>query len=142
MTMLASYQRSDGLILGIWRANTEALLLAQVTQDDPTTGYLLVPDQDGSVLQQQYLVSASELIAKPAVTLHAMPSPFPADGSSVCTVSVTPFVPCTVLVDTTPYTLVSEDPVLLLTADAPTLFQVSLPHQAACWGSPFTVEAV
>jgi hypothetical protein len=116
--------------------------LAQVVEDDPVMGYLLVPDQDRAVLQEQYLVSASGLIAKPAVTLHANPSPFPADGASVCTVSVVPFVPCTVLVDTTAYTLVAEDPVLLLTADAPTLFQVSLPHQAACWGSPIAVEAV
>jgi hypothetical protein len=142
MPLLAHYQRSDGLILGLWSANTEALLLAQVVEGDPVHGYLLVPDQDRAVLQEQYLVSASGLIAKPAVTLHATPSPFPADGSSVCTVSVVPFMPCTVLVDTTPYTLVSEDPVLLLTADAPTLFHISLPHQAACWGAPITVEAV
>ncbi len=142
MPMLAHYQRSDGLILGLWIANTEALLLAQVVEGDPVHGYLLVPDQDRAVLQEQYLVSASGLIPKPAVTLHASPSPFPADGSSVCTVSVVPFVPCTVLVDTIPYALVSEDPTLLLTADAPTLFQISLPHQAACWGSPITVEAV
>jgi hypothetical protein len=142
MPILVSYQRSDGLIRGLWSANNEAILQAQIVEGDPVTGYLLVPDQDGLVLQEQYLVSASGLIAKPAVTLHAVPSPFPADGASVCTVSVVPFVPCTVLVDTTPYTLVSEDPTLLLTADAPTLFQVSLPHQAACWGSPISVEAV
>ena len=71
------------------------LLLAQVVEDDPVMGYLLVPDQDGSVLQQQYLVSANGLIAKPAVTLHAVPAHFLADGTSVCTVSVMPFVPCT-----------------------------------------------
>jgi hypothetical protein len=142
MPILVSYQRSDGLIRGLWSANNEAILLAQVVENDPVIGYLLVPDQDKLMLQEQYLVSASGLITKPAVTLQASPSPFPADGASVCTVSVVPFVPCTVLVDTTPYSLVSEDPTLLLTADAPTLFQVSLPHQAACWGSPLTVEAV
>jgi hypothetical protein len=142
MPMLAKYHRADGLIQGTWSANNTTMLQAQIVPSDPTFGYLIVADQDAQVMQEQYVVAGGILTPKPAVTLEAVSNPFAADGTSVCTISVTPFVPCTVLMDTTPYQLVAEDPTIRLTSDAPRVFQVSLPHQAACWGAPLTVEAV
>jgi hypothetical protein len=142
MPLLAQYHHTDGLIRGVWSANTVALLKGQIVTDDPEYGYLLLSDQDTQVLQEQYVVVEGQLAAKPLVTLSGFPAPFAADGTTACTVTVTPFVPCTVWVGATPYALVPEDRHLILTADAPTVFQVSLPHQAACWGAPITVEAV
>ena len=142
MPLLAKYHGTDGLIRGVWNANNVETLSAQVVEDDPEFGYLVLADQDTLALQEQYVVVDGALAAKPQVTLTATPNPFPANGSSVCTISVTPFVACTVLVNLTPYALVSEDPALLLTSDVPAVFQVSLAHQAACWGAPLTVEAL
>jgi hypothetical protein len=142
MPMLAKYHRADGLIQGTWSANTTTMLQAQIVPDDPTFGYLIVADQDAQVLQEQYVVAGGILTPKPEVTLHAVSNPFAADGTSICTIRVEPFVPCTVLIDTAPYQLVPEDAAILLTSDVPRLFQVSLPPQAACWGAPLTVEAV
>jgi hypothetical protein len=142
MPMLATYHRSDGLIRGVWSANNAATLAAQVIEDDPEYGYLIVDDQDVQVLQEQYVVVEGALAAKPSVTLSGFPNPFAADGTATCSVTVTPFVACTVLVDTAPYALVPEDRHLLLTAEVPMVFHLSLPHQAACWGASLTVEAV
>jgi hypothetical protein len=57
-------------------------------------------------------------------------------------VTVTPFVPCTLLVGTTPYALVPEDRHLVMTAEVPAVFQISVAHQAACWGTAISVEAI
>lgn len=141
MPLLAKYHRADGLIRGTWTANNLASLTAQVVEEDLEYGYLVLADQDAVALQEQYVVLDGALAAKPQVTLTATPNPFLATGGSVCTITVTPFVPCTVLVNLTPYALVPEDPALLLTSDVPALFQVSLAHQAACWGNSLTVEA-
>ncbi len=142
MPILAQYQRSDGLIRGVWTANTLHMLEAQIVEDDPVLGYLLLADQDVHVLQEQYLVVNGQLAAKPQVTLSGFPTPFPADGTTTCSVTVTPFMPCTLMVGTTPYMLVPEDRHLLMTAEVPAVFQVSVAHQAACWGTAITVEAV
>jgi hypothetical protein len=142
MPMLAQYHRTDGLIQGTWSANTTTTLQAQIVPDDPTFGYLIVADQDARVMQEQYVVANGILTPKPEVILQAVSNPFSADGTSICTISVVPFVPCTVLIDTTPYQLVPEDQTILLTSDVPRVFHVSLPHQAACWGASLTVEAV
>jgi hypothetical protein len=142
MPMLAKYHRTDGLIQGTWSANNTTMLQAQIVPSDPTFGYLIVADQDAKVMQEQYVVAGGILTPKPQVTLAASPTPFVADGTTICFMTVVPFVPCTVLVDVTPYTLVPEDQAILLTSDVPRVFQVSLPQQAACWGAPITVEAV
>jgi hypothetical protein len=142
MPMLAKYHLTDGLIQGVWNANNTALLEAQVVPEDPIFGYLVLVDQDAQVLQEQYYIIAGQLAAKPNVVLTATPTPFPADGATVCRITVLPFVACTVLVNVTPYALVPEDQAVLLTSDVPMVFQVSLPHQSACWGSPLTIEAV
>lgn len=142
MPLLAQYQRSDGLIRGVWSANNTQTLQAQIVEDDPVLGYLLLADQDVLVLQEQYLVIDGHLAAKPHVLLSAFPTPFPADGTTACSVTVTPFVSCTLLVGTTPYALVPEDRHLLVTAEVPTVFPIRLAHQAACWGAAITAEAV
>jgi hypothetical protein len=129
MPLLVKYQLGDGLIRGVWSASTVEQLTSQVVPDDPDFGYLALDDQDTQALQEQCLIVDEAVSAKPEVTL------------TVCTVDVTPFVPCTLLVGTTPYSLVPEDATLLLTADVPTVFQIQLPYQAACWGAPLTVEA-
>lgn len=142
MPLLVKYHLTDGLIRGVWSATVVEHLTPQVVEDDPDFGYLIAEGSDQQALQVQYLIVDGVLVTKPPVTLTATPNPFAADGEAVCTITVDPFVPCTVLVDTTPYALVAEDPALLLTAEVPAVFTISLSHQAACWGSAIRVEAV
>lgn len=142
MPVLAQYRLTDGMIHGVWSAAVVAHLDAQIPAVDTENGYLRLDDYDPLVLQEQYRVVKGSLEAKPQVTLTAVPSTFPADGTTVCTISVTPFVPCAVFVGQTLMVLTEEDRTVQLTADAPMLLTVSLPQQAACWGQPLTVEAV
>lgn len=142
MPLLAKYQRSDGLIRGVWSANTVELVRAHADPDDAVHGYVLLEDEDVHALQTQYVLPDGVRTPKPLVTLVAWPNPFPAGTDVVCSVRVEPFVPCTILVNATPYALVPEDQVLELTTDIPMVFQVSLPYQAACWGEPLVVEAL
>lgn len=142
MPLLIKYVLIDGLIRGVWSASVEEQLTPQIVGDDPDFGYLILAGSDQQALQEQYLIVEGALVTKPPVTLTASPNPFTADGVAVCTITVTPFLPCTVLVQGIPYALDAGDPAFLLTTDVPTVFQVSLPHQAACWGTPILVEAV
>jgi hypothetical protein len=141
MPLLAKYYLTDGLIRGMWSASVADQLTPQIVPDDPDFGYLILEGSDQQALQEQYVIVDGALVTKPAVTLTASPTPFQADGVEVCTITVTPFVPCTVLVQGIPYALDVEDPAVLLTTDVPTLFEISVPHQAACWGAPMLVEA-
>jgi hypothetical protein len=141
MAFVARYVRSTGHIDGIWESSTLDLLIAQIVGDDPTYGYLLSTDAAPTPLdhwwvQDGVLVSATEL------TITADVATFAADGVESCTLTVTPFVACTLLVNSVPWSLVPEDPALVLTTDVPLVFQVRLAPLAGYWAVEITVEAL
>lgn len=144
MPVLLQYRLDDGTITGRWEATTWTLLNAQIVPDDPTYGYYKGEDLVGiGVLHEQYYISeGGTLTEKTVLTLTALPTPFSADGVMRCEVSVTPFVPCTLLVDGTALQLTAEDPVLELTADDPHRFQIGLLPVAGVRADPLVVEAV
>ena len=142
MSSVLQYRSSDGLIVGMWTSNTTALVEAQIPQSDPTYSYLTsetdVPQEN---LLTHYYVHEELLVAKAVLTLGAAPNPFPADGAAVCLVTVAPFVPCTLLVDGTPYDVTAADTRVELTADVPHVFHVELAPVAAYRADPLTVGA-
>lgn len=142
MIVLVHYSKPAGHILGVWQADPTTLLTSQANADSPTQGYALT---DTEVPMRQilsdYVWQDGALVAKTAVTLVAEPSAFAADGTSECSVTIEPFVPCTLLIDGQPLVLTQEDPIVVLTADAPHTFQVQLMAPAPCRAADLTVEA-
>lgn len=142
MAVMVKYHRQTGAIVGVWESTVATLLAAQEDPSDPVHGYQLVETAltasdllDGAYMQEQVLT------AKTHLTLEAVPNPFPGDGRTRCAVTVVPFVPCVLLVDSTPYSLVPEDATLLLTADVPHVFDIRLAPLAAYRAIPIQVEA-
>jgi hypothetical protein len=146
MGRLLQYRRSDGSLVGVWEGPA-TYLEVQIVADDPTYGYLPLAEDhpESATLPSQLLdawaVQEGLLVAKQALTLHAAPNPFVADGSAVCLVTVQPFAVCTLLVNGTPIELTLEDTTLELTSDVPTTFTIGLQPMATHWAAPLTVEA-
>lgn len=140
---LLKYRLTDGLIVGTWSANTEELLVPNIVDEDPLYGYLLststVSPRD---LQERHWVDEDTLETKTESTLAATPNPFDADGIDECDVTVTPFVPCTLLVNGSPNVLTTEDQILVLTAEAPVSLVITMAPLASHWADPITVEAI
>jgi hypothetical protein len=140
--VLLQYRLSDGGLQGTWTSSTLANLQAQIVPNDPTYGYLATNVEiSQQVLLADYYAPDGVLTAKIVLTLTATPSPFVADGIAVCSVTVSPFVPCTLLVDGDEVALTAEDPTLELTSDVPHVFQLSLAPVAAYRAEAITVEA-
>lgn len=133
----------DGRIEGAWDGTSVEILQAQIPTEDVAHGYLLVEAPEASALEylQRYAVIGGVPVLAEVLTLAAQPNPFAADGVTVSTVTLTPFVPCDLLVDGTPYRLVEDDPVLELTSDTPQLFVITMAPQAAYRAEPLRVEA-
>jgi hypothetical protein len=143
MPQLLKYLLSTGLIEGVWESNADALVAAQQVEADATYGYLaLAKAVPVSELYASWYVLDGVLTAKEELTLSGDPNPFAADGVTVCLISVTPFVPCTVLVNGAPLAVQVGDEVITLTADVPATFTVTLAPMAAYWAAPLTIEAV
>jgi len=142
MATLLKYSLTDGQIAGLWRADSEALLSAQIVEDDPDFGYLLSDLLQGATdLQDRYYVIGGAVFAKTELTLSATPSPFAADGVTECTVSVTPFVECTLRVNGTSHALTVGDETLVITTDTPQTFTITLEPMGAYWAAGITAEA-
>jgi len=140
--MLIKYRHTDGAIRGTWSTDLESLLRHQMQGDDPAHGYLMqAEDIDVGLVSDRYYVTGERLTPKTALTLTADPTMFPADGRTVCRVTVTPFVPCTLLVDGQPLALTPGDSVLELTAQAAHTFFIALDPMVTAWAEPIAVEA-
>jgi hypothetical protein len=140
--MLIKYALADGSIRATWSTDLASLLEAQRDTTDTTHGYLRQDtDMDMALLAERFWVQEAQLVPKTQLTLTAVPSPFPADGATRCHVSVSPFLPCTLLVEGVAYTLTEADPVLELTADARHTFVVALAPMATAWADLLMVEA-
>jgi hypothetical protein len=125
--LLVQYRSSDGLITSAWDANPPTLLLSQESGTDPDFATALFDTTlPPTMLFEGYYVQDGALVEKLALTLGAAPNPFPADGVTVCQVSVTPFVPCTLVVDGQASAVSGADPILELTASAAHVFVISL----------------
>src|SRR5262245_50316484 len=121
------YRVSDGMITSVWDANPPTLLLSQDTGTDPTYATTLIDTtMTPAMLMEGYYVQDGALVEKLSLTLNAAPNPFPADGVTICNVTVAPFVPCTLRVDAQTTDLTVGDPVLELTASAAHVFVISL----------------
>ena len=142
MPTLLKYSLGDGQITGLWRSDSQPLLAAQIVADDPDFGYLLSDLLQGATdLQDRYYVIGGSVFAKTEVTLTATPSPFAADGVTECTVSVTPFIECTLRVNGTSHALTVGDETLVITTDTPQTFTITLEPMGAYWAAPITAEA-
>ncbi len=144
MTMLLRYTMTDGQITGVWTASSDALLAAQIVEDDPISGYLLTTEAiDPGIVQERYGLIAGVVTAKQERVLSADVPTFAADGVTMCTVSIVPFIACSVQVNGgTPVALSEADPTLEITADLPGRFVITLVRMAGTWAEPVMVEAV
>lgn len=142
MHALLQYQKPNGVILGIWQADPTTMLLSQVTAADPLVGYeVLDTEIPATTLLTDYYILDGTLTPKAIVVITADPAAFPADGTTVCQLSVEPFMSCTLVVGSTPQHLTMDDQVIELTADTPQTFRVTLAPMAAYRAMPITVEA-
>ena len=142
MPSLLKFRLTDGLITGIWEGNSVATLAAQVVPDDATFGYLPVEtDLRAQALLETKYVTAGALTEKTVLALAGTPTPFAADGVTTCTISVTAFVPCTLLADGTPHILTPGDQTLVLTSNTPHVFTIALAPVGPYRATPITVEA-
>jgi len=141
MAYVVRYATDTGQIDGVYQSEVPALLDAQQRQE---AGIAYLRTEQAMPLEQQdrYEVRAGQLVAKAEHQLTASVSPFPADGQTECQVTLTPFAPCTLLVNLTPVVLTEADPVLLLTAASARQFAIRLQPQAGIWAAPLNVEAL
>lgn len=142
MTMLARYRLDTGLITGVWESSSQALLEPNVVPDDPTYGYVFADAGSPADVQERWCVIDAELVEKTVLVITATSTPFAADGLEECSITVVPFVECTLELDGTPYALTTGDPAIALTSEVPAVFQCVLPMMAGYWAAPVTVEAV
>ena len=142
MAQLIQYALSDGHIQGSYTSNVEALLLAQIVEEDPTYGYLLSLSEMDMTRQDEYEVLGEVLTRKIALTITAIPSPFVADGLAECAITVTPFVECMLSINGVTTALTTGDATLLLTADTPQLFRVVLPAMPGYFAEDILILAV
>jgi hypothetical protein len=142
MTMLARYRLDTGLIMAVWESSTHALLEANVVPDDATYGYVYTEDGTPGEVQERWTVVDGELIEKAVLVITATATPFDADGVAVCSITVDPFVECTLELNGTPYALTTGDPAIALTSEVPAVFRCTLPLMAGYWAAPITAEAV
>ena len=141
MTQLIQYVMSTGAIFGIYEASTAALLTAQIVAGDPTYGYLM-PSQDIALDQQeQYEIVGGVVQVKTELMILATPPTFMADGMAECTVTVSPFVDCSLVVGSTIIALTGGDPTLTVTSEVPAQFLLRLIAMPGYWAPPRAISA-
>jgi hypothetical protein len=142
MALLLKYRTADGGIVATWEASPASLLDAQRGQEDPLHGYVqLETAREGSEVGATSYVAAGALRPKRQVILTAVPNPFPRGVGHGCHITVTPFEPCTVLLDGVPYALTEDDQVLELSSEEPHTFTLTLGAMAQVRAEPLSVEA-
>jgi hypothetical protein len=142
MAQLLQYRLSDGRIWGIYTSNTQALLEAQIVAGDPTYGYLFPVSPIEVRRQGYYEVISNVVVLKTTFRITASPSPFVADGVKECSITVSPFVECSITVNGTSTALTTGDQTLLLTADTPQSFRVALVVMPGYVAEDILIEAV
>jgi hypothetical protein len=133
------YRLATGEIVGEHSASTPALLAAQGLP--PGTGAVGTETPVGIDQREAWVVQDGSLTAKTVGLLTATDTPFPADGITVCRVTLDPFVACTLEVNGVLYALTEEDPALEITSDVATTFAVSLKWHQTHWAAPLLVVA-
>jgi hypothetical protein len=142
MDVVVRARKTTGQIEGVYRSSDATVLEAQATIVEATHDYLLVETEaSDQVLQSRYYIQGGALTPKTEVTITANPMQFVGDGVATSNITVTPFAPCTLLVNGTPTALTAEDQVLELSSTVPQLFLITLNAQADLWGDAITVEA-
>jgi hypothetical protein len=136
------YRRPDGYILGIWQAAVDTALQDQGEDPTATVGYQLVDTEIPiTSLVVDYYMADVGLVLKDVLTLTATPTSIPADGISEAIITVTPFVPCSLIVSGQVFELTVGDEELVLTADSPQIFLITLAPIAAYKADAITLEA-
>jgi hypothetical protein len=140
--LLVRYTLATGAISGVWEGTDQALLALQMVPDDPTYGSVFADSGTPSEVQERWRVVDGALVEKAVLVITATSAPFAADGVAVCSMTVVPFVACTLELNGTPYALTTGDPAIELTSEVPAVFQCVLQMMAGYWAAPVTVEAV
>jgi hypothetical protein len=140
--LLVRYVLATGAISGVWEGTDQALLARQMVPDDPTYGSVFADEGTPSEVQERWSVVDGALVEKAVLVITATPTPFTADGVMACSITVAPFVACTLELNGTPYALTIGDPAIELTSEVPAVFQCTLPLMAGYWADPLVVEAV
>lgn len=133
------YDSVTGQITSLLVATSLEAILRQVPPDGQA---VLVADGtiDRTTLEQFQVVGGA-LLEKTPVLLSASLNPFPADGISECVISMTPFVPCTLLLNTTPYPLTLTDPTFVMTSEQAGRWTVTLAWHPTHWAAPLLLTA-
>jgi len=143
MAQVAQYWLSTGQIAGIYEANTDALVEAQIVPDDPIFGYYKVQTPINAMDMQHYEIVAGTVQAKAQLTIVADNPIFPAQGGAKCTVTVEPFVPCTLLANLVDaYPLTVQQPTVEMSPGEPKSVRITLQLMAGYWADPIIVTAI
>jgi hypothetical protein len=142
MTLLLLYDAADGRIVGCWQSNPATLLPAQMEESGATALYALTDTElTPTEIVSDYYWKDGALVAKQVLTITADPNPFQANGVSICQISVSPFVACTLNVNGTMQSLTEGDQVLELTSDSPQTFAVSVEPMGPSKADGLAIEA-
>lgn len=145
MPVRIHYALADGQIEQLYEANMLEFLDWQTHGE--ASGALTVLDPiavSPALIMERYYVDLATLTLTPkaVATLSASLNPFPADGLTICSVTLVPFAPCTLRVNEQDVTLSPEDPTLALTSEVARRFRITFVPQAQLWADTLTVEAL
>ena len=133
------YNTDTSEIRGVYNGDTTDVLLLQAVPAD--YGMLLMETlPDGDLLQ--YRIHEGLLLTKSVITLTPDVTSFPADGSTVCTITCGGVeATCTCVVNNTAYMLSAIDTEIEITSDVPQIFTVQV-RDPYFYSAPVIVQAI
>jgi len=141
MAMLVKYVKETGLIRGAFMSDKVSLLERQQQADADTYGYLLLNTELEVDTLDHYEIRGGELRPKTQLLLTASANPWPADGTTETTITVSPFVAVTLEVEGQKVELTSAEDPLVLTVDVPQTLLIRLKPMRGYWAEPLTLHA-
>lgn len=139
---LLRYLKATGQIVGVYEATLPEMLQAQHVSADDIWGFLALTEPFPVQVQERWEVWKGKIRERAAVVLQATPPTIPADGETVCTITRTPRIACTLEVAHQPVWLPETDDAMTVTVDTPGRWMVRLMPEPGYWAEPVVIEAV
>ncbi|HEX6827130.1 MAG TPA: hypothetical protein VF077_12505 [Nitrospiraceae bacterium] len=139
---LLRYLKATGQIVGVYDATLPEMLAAQCEGQDEAWGFLPLTEPFPVHEQERWEVWQGQVRARECVVLQATPPTVVADGETICTITRTPPIACTLWVAHQAVFVAETDASVTLTVDTPGRLLVRLVPQEGYWAEPLSIEAV